>query len=213
MAETQPNKRKASVAADAEQDAAASPKRAKLEGPGADGARSDDGSAQVPEPTPKQEDDATEKKVNTAQDRKDTSPERGQRDPSPPPPRRSSPKPSRSPITFRRPSIPTPESRQAQGPGPGADRGGRRSISEQEKKRGQRLFGGLLSTLSQKPAGQQQKKRVEIERRQQERAQQQRVEDDKRRAEKLAKLNRVREVEQVKFDEDVVSYPDGVICV
>jgi len=90
----------------------------------------------------------------------------------------------------RRPSGPEPDRRN-------------RNLQE-ERKRGQRLFGGLLSTLSQTTANSHQKKRLEIERRQQERAHQQKAEDDKRRAERLAKLDRVRKIEQVDFDERVV---------
>ncbi|KAK5664225.1 hypothetical protein OQA88_441 [Cercophora sp. LCS_1] len=81
---------------------------------------------------------------------------------------------------------------------------GRRNFSQEEKKRGQRLFGGLLSTLSQTTSNTQQRKRLDIERRQYERAQQQRVEDDRRRADKLAKLNHVRKIEQIKLDEQVM---------
>lgn len=90
---------------------------------------------------------------------------------------------------------------------PDADR--RRKFNQEERKRGQRLFGGLMSTLSQTTASSQQKKRLEIERRQQEKAQQQRVEYDKRRSEKLAKLKDIRKTEQIKFDEQVVglSFP------
>ncbi|KAK3357387.1 pinin/SDK/memA/ protein conserved region-domain-containing protein [Lasiosphaeria hispida] len=80
----------------------------------------------------------------------------------------------------------------------------RRDASQEEKKRGKRLFGGLLSTLSQTTSNSQQKKRLEIERRQQERAHQQRIEDDRRRAEKVAKLSRLRKIEQVKFDEQAM---------
>lgn len=81
----------------------------------------------------------------------------------------------------------------------------RESFSQEEKKRGRRLFGGLLSTLSQTTTNSQQKKRLEIEKRQQEKAAQQTREDDKRRSEKLAVLERVRKIEQVRFDEQVVS--------
>lgn len=81
---------------------------------------------------------------------------------------------------------------------------GRRNFSQEEKKRGQRLFGGLLSTLSQTTSNSQQKKRQEIERRQQAKAQLQRAEDDKRRLEKLDRLIHARKIEQVKFDEQVV---------
>ncbi|ORY69505.1 pinin/SDK/memA/ protein conserved region-domain-containing protein [Pseudomassariella vexata] len=78
------------------------------------------------------------------------------------------------------------------------------SSKEEERKRGKRLFGGLLNTLSQTTISSQQKKRQEIERRQQAKMQHQRAEDDKQRQEKLAKLNAVRKVEQVKFDEQVM---------
>lgn len=85
------------------------------------------------------------------------------------------------------------------------DRGRRESYSQEEKKRGRRLFGGLLSTLSQTTANSQQKRRLEIEKKQQEKAVKQKTEDDKRRMEKLAKLDKVRKIEQVRFDEQVVS--------
>lgn len=91
----------------------------------------------------------------------------------------------------------------------GAERDGgrdrRESYSQEEKKRGRRLFGGLLSTLSQTTANSQQKRRLEIEKKQQEKAFKQKTEDDKRRTEKLAKLDKVRRIEQVRFDEQVVS--------
>lgn len=76
---------------------------------------------------------------------------------------------------------------------------------EEERKRGKRLFGGLLSTLSQTTNNSQQKRRQEIEKRQQEKAAKQKIEDDLRRNERLAKLDAVRKVEQVRFDEQVVS--------
>lgn len=80
----------------------------------------------------------------------------------------------------------------------------RESYSQEEKKRGRRLFGGLLSTLSQTTANSQQKRRLEIEKKQQEKAVKQKSEDDKRRAEKLARLDKVRKIEQVRFDEQVM---------
>lgn len=80
----------------------------------------------------------------------------------------------------------------------------RKSSVQEEKKRGQRLFGGLLNTLSQSTPNGQQKRRLEIEKRQQERAKQQKVEDEVRLKEKLAALKAVRKVEQVKFDEEAV---------
>jgi len=95
----------------------------------------------------------------------------------------------------------SPEARRPAAPPPPS----RRNFSQEEKKRGQRLFGGLINTLSQTTSNAQHKRRLEIERRQQERAHQQRAEDDRRRAEKRAKLHHSRKVEQIKFDEKVVS--------
>lgn len=76
---------------------------------------------------------------------------------------------------------------------------------EEEKKRGRRLFGGLISTLSQTTTNSQQKRRQEVEQRQQEKAAKQKTEDDLRRNERLAKLDKVRKTEQVRFDEQAVS--------
>ncbi|GKT47940.1 uncharacterized protein ColSpa_08121 [Colletotrichum spaethianum] len=75
---------------------------------------------------------------------------------------------------------------------------------DEEKKRGKRLFGGLLSTLSQTNTSSQHKKRREIEQRQHEKAQKQRAEDEKRRTEKLARITEARWREQIKFDEKAV---------
>ncbi|AEO69248.1 uncharacterized protein THITE_155901 [Thermothielavioides terrestris NRRL 8126] len=83
----------------------------------------------------------------------------------------------------------------------------RRAVSLEEKKRGQRLFGGLVSTLSRTTAGSQQQRRLEIERRQHEKAQQRRAEDEKRRAERLAQLKRTRQIEQIKLEEQAYYIP------
>lgn len=96
----------------------------------------------------------------------------------------------------------SPESRRPSG---GAGFPGRRSFSLEEKKRGQRLFGSLVSTLSRAPSsGSQHQKRLEIERRQHEKAQQRRAEDEKRRTERLEKLKRTRQIEQIKLEEQAV---------
>lgn len=81
----------------------------------------------------------------------------------------------------------------------------RKNAMQEEKKRGKRLFGGLLSTLSQTSGNTQQKRRREIEQRQQERMRKQRAEDDKERAVKRASLTEIRMAEQIVFDEEVVS--------
>lgn len=80
----------------------------------------------------------------------------------------------------------------------------RQSDAQEERKRGRRLFGGLLNTLSQSASNTQQKRRLEIETRQQEKARLQKAEDESRRAERLQKLKEVRMREQVKFDEQSV---------
>ncbi|XWW97059.1 hypothetical protein V2A60_005040 [Cordyceps javanica] len=76
--------------------------------------------------------------------------------------------------------------------------------TQEDKKRGRRLFGGLLNTLSQGASNSQQKRRQEIEKRQQERRQKQDSEDGQRRAERLAQLRAVRIREQIVFDEEVM---------
>ncbi|KAJ2993278.1 hypothetical protein NUW58_g1887 [Xylaria curta] len=84
----------------------------------------------------------------------------------------------------------------------GTDR--REMARQEEKKRGRRLLGGLMNTLSQANAGSQHRKRQEIERRQQAKSTQQRVEEDRLRMQRLSKLEAVRNVEQLKFDEQVM---------
>ena len=78
---------------------------------------------------------------------------------------------------------------------------------QEEKKRGRRLFGGLLNTLSQTTPTGQQKRRQDIEKRQAEKAKQQKIDADIRKAERLEKLKVVRVEEQIKFDEKSVSLP------
>ncbi|KAI1186852.1 pinin/SDK/memA/ protein conserved region-domain-containing protein [Nemania serpens] len=81
----------------------------------------------------------------------------------------------------------------------------RREIARQEeKKRGRRLLGGLMNTLSQASAGSQHRKRQDIERQQQAKSTQQRAEEDRLRMQRLSKLEAVRKVEQIKFDEQVM---------
>ncbi|TAQ85803.1 hypothetical protein B7494_g5870 [Chlorociboria aeruginascens] len=116
----------------------------------------------------------------------------------------SSPKPSpkRARLTLDSNAALTTEIKSQSAPEkaqPPPDR--RKSAVQEERKRGQRLFGGLLSTLSQTTPNGQQKRRLEIEKRQQEKAKQQKMEDEVRRVEKAAELKDVRKAEQVKFDE------------
>lgn len=83
----------------------------------------------------------------------------------------------------------------------------KKSSVVEEKKRGRRLFGGLLSALSQTTPVGQQKRRFEIEQRQAEKAKEQRRDDQLQKAERLAKIKQTRRDEQVKYDETSVSRP------
>lgn len=82
----------------------------------------------------------------------------------------------------------------------------RKNSTQEERKRGQRLFGGLLSALSQSSAGTQQKRRQDIEKQQQERAKRQKLEDEGRQQEKLQILKELRTQDMVVFEEESVSY-------
>jgi hypothetical protein len=130
----------------------------------------------------------------------DDSPKRPRHDPSSrsPSPRRRRPSSNHG---NRRPSY-SREEQPARRP----------SATLEDKKRGKRLFGGLLSTLSQSNANSQQKRRQEIEKRQHERLHQQKAEDDQKREEKRARLNRIRMVEQMDFEARVVSLDEPPTC-
>lgn len=122
-----------------------------------------------------------------ASDREDGSPKRLKR--------QASPEPRRSPTQGRRDSA----SRTGLD---GTVRGA--SASQEEKKRGRRLFGGLLSTLSQTTTNPHQRKRVDIERRQLERQQRQKEEDAHRKNENSARFHEIRVKEQIVFEDKVV---------
>ncbi|KAE9986170.1 hypothetical protein EG328_006433 [Venturia inaequalis] len=77
----------------------------------------------------------------------------------------------------------------------------RRSGQVEERKRGQRLFGALLGTLSQRATPSTSKRRAEIEQRQKEKLKQQTEEDTRRRQERQEELRAARMRQQVKFDE------------
>ncbi|CCU81643.1 pinin/SDK/memA domain-containing protein [Blumeria hordei DH14] len=81
----------------------------------------------------------------------------------------------------------------------------RQSRVVEEKKRGQRLFGGLLSTLSQSSPNGQQRRRLEIEKRQLERAKIRKVQDNVNKVERIAKLNAARIKEQSKFKKETAN--------
>jgi hypothetical protein len=113
-----------------------------------------------------------------------------------------------SPATLRAaPSASPPVAEQAISPPKDQGLQRRESNAQEERKRGKRLFGGILNTISQRSSNTQQKKRLEVEKRQQEKARLQKAEDESRRAERLEKLKEVRSREQVKFDEQSVGIP------
>ncbi|WXC62183.1 hypothetical protein SNK03_008041 [Fusarium graminearum] len=122
----------------------------------------------------------------------------------------SSPKRMRHDDHFREATNERPrrgssqERRSFYGGSKGVDVDRRKVATQEEKKRGKRLFGGLLSTLSQTSGDSTQKRRLEIERRQQERMRKQSVEDDKLQAEKRARAMEARKGDQIVFDEEVM---------
>ncbi|CAG9937718.1 unnamed protein product [Clonostachys rosea f. rosea IK726] len=74
----------------------------------------------------------------------------------------------------------------------------------EEKKRGRRLFGGLLNTLSQTSTSSHQQRRQEIEKRQQERQKKQKAEDDQKNEERFAQLREIRMGRQLEFEKEVM---------
>lgn len=130
--------------------------------------------------------------------------------------RKSLPEPDRQPESPKRARTEREDARPGRSPdvpkpAPAHEEPPRRSleeararVSQEEKRRGMRLFGGLLGTLSQRPANPHQEKRLEIEKRQQERLKQQKVVEEKALAEKKAKIEEVRMKESIKWDERVV---------
>ena len=80
----------------------------------------------------------------------------------------------------------------------------RRSGQLEERKRGQRLFGALLGTLSQSSSSTAQKRRTDIERKQQAKLKLQAEEQDEKKKQRLEALLVVRRREQKKFDKQSV---------
>lgn len=78
--------------------------------------------------------------------------------------------------------------------------------SLEEKKRGKRLFGGLLSTLSQTSTNTHQKRRQDIEKQQLERRQLQKEEDTHKQRESSARMRETRISEQLAFKAKVVRF-------
>lgn len=81
----------------------------------------------------------------------------------------------------------------------------RRNGQMEERKRGQRLFGALLGTLSQSSSSTAQKRRTDIERKQQAKLKSQAEEFDEKKKQRLEALMVVRRKEQKKFDKQSVS--------
>ncbi|KAK3077530.1 hypothetical protein LTS18_009995 [Coniosporium uncinatum] len=77
----------------------------------------------------------------------------------------------------------------------------RKSSQLEERKRGKRLFGGLLNTLSQSSASPAQRRRQDIEKKQHAKLRQQEEEHSQRNQERLDKLLAIRRREQWKFEE------------
>ena len=80
----------------------------------------------------------------------------------------------------------------------------RRSGQMEERRRGQRLFGALLGTLSQSSSSTAQKRRTDIEKKQQAKLKLQAEEQDEKKKQKLEALLAVRRREQKKFDKQSV---------
>lgn len=78
----------------------------------------------------------------------------------------------------------------------------------EERKRGQRLFGALLSTLSQSSSSTAQKRRTDIEKRQQAKLKLQADEYDEEKKLRLEALMEVRRREQKKYNKQSVCFPN-----
>ena len=80
----------------------------------------------------------------------------------------------------------------------------RKSGQVEERKRGQRLFGALIGTLSQSSSSTAQKRRADIEKKQQAKLRLQAEEFDEKRRKRLEDLMIIRHQEQKKFDKQSV---------
>ena len=80
----------------------------------------------------------------------------------------------------------------------------RKSGQVEERKRGQRLFGALLGTLSQSSSSTAQKRRTDIEKKQQAKLKQQADEEDEKQKQKREALMVIRKREQIKYDKQSV---------
>lgn len=83
----------------------------------------------------------------------------------------------------------------------------RRNGQLEERKRGQRLFGALIDTLSQSSSSTAQKRRTDIEKKQQAKLKLQAEEYDEKKKQRLDALMAIRRIEQKKFDKQSVCKP------
>ena len=97
------------------------------------------------------------------------------------------------------------ETQSSNGDGHGEASNRRLSGKQEERRRGQRLFGNLLGTLSQSSSSAAQRRRADIEKKQQEKLKIQAEVYNEKKKEDLGKLNEFRTKEQVKYDEQSVS--------
>ena len=81
----------------------------------------------------------------------------------------------------------------------------RRKSGLEERKRGQRLFGALLGTLSQSSSSTAQRRRTDIERKQQAKLKLQADEFDEKKKQRLDAIIKARQREQKKYDKQSVS--------
>ena len=88
----------------------------------------------------------------------------------------------------------------------------RKSGQVEERKRGQRLFGALLGTLSQSSSSTAQKRRADIEKRQQAKLKLQAEEYDEKKKQQLEALMVVRRREQKKYNKQSVSISTYRLC-
>lgn len=91
----------------------------------------------------------------------------------------------------------------------------RRNGQLEERKRGQRLFGALIDTLSQSSSSTAQKRRTDIEKKQQAKLKLQAEEYDEKKKQRLDALMAIRRIEQRKFDNQSVCrpHPDSLYFV
>jgi hypothetical protein len=103
----------------------------------------------------------------------------------------------------RRPSSPGVTASESTEPRPARPRGAGR---EEDRKRGQRLFGGLLGTLSQSSSSAAQRRRADIEKKQQEKLKTQDVQYDELKKRRKELREEVRRREKPLYEREAVRY-------